>query len=255
MSSIPLPTGSPFITSSAEKSSPIAPIPLRPVSPPPPPRKLLHGLPPSYLAHLNRLLRQWLSQQTRDASGLPGQVQVPGRLWEGETLENLGKALWEGCILSTDVGDHGQQEKKSLLGMDWNTWVLSSAARRKAWGDEQREATGKFAQTPGSSRPGVPDSRALLGASSIPTSPLPSSTTSTPNRGSSRAPSISSHSGWRPETVREVAVLSKQERDGSDAEDTQERVRRWCCNIARLDGYQRYTSGQKDEWEVLDGTP
>ncbi|ORX36029.1 hypothetical protein BD324DRAFT_520177 [Kockovaella imperatae] len=108
--------------------SPIAPrsvftldhIPPRSTSPPLPPRK--EALPPRYLDHLARLLRQWLEQQIDE-----GLSEGGGRLWKDDRLEDIERALWTTLV-------------QGLLVLDWNQWALGAAERKRLWRAQRQAA-------------------------------------------------------------------------------------------------------------------
>ncbi|KAK4684262.1 hypothetical protein P7C73_g5929, partial [Tremellales sp. Uapishka_1] len=80
-----------------ELAPPSSPSPPRSSSPPLPPRRNAHNLPPSYLSHLQRLLRQWLVQQPDDSQ--PPHEGGPVQLWSDEKISELERAVWEGAVL------------------------------------------------------------------------------------------------------------------------------------------------------------
>ncbi|WVQ85237.1 hypothetical protein IAT38_007402 [Cryptococcus sp. DSM 104549] len=118
-------------------------------NPPLPPRKNLHGLPPTYLHHLRRLLNQWLKQQLRSIdsqnahtndsthAGLP----EDDCLWTDERVAQLERAIWEGAVLTPPSKD--AMRERGLLEQDWAEWTPGSARRRAAWkaqeGERQRK--------------------------------------------------------------------------------------------------------------------
>lgn len=253
------------------------PHPPRSTSPPPPPRKNALGLPPTYLKHLRALLHQWLEQQVVEDAGLPLARERPlRRLWNDERLEQLERALWQGAILPQKRKDDartsrpGQETAKTLLEVDWNTWILGAMQRRKAWkkeveakGDHEEVTavppgpTTRSKEKPNGSSGDMGSlftrSRSVPGT---PIAPLGASTANTPVTGPTRPPSVASSS--RSTTKADEAVTGSQdERDRPQAVaneyQAEERMREWVEAIARMPGYRKLALPKGEDWEVING--
>jgi hypothetical protein len=214
-------------------------IPSRPASPPLPARTNAHGLPPTYLSHLQNLLHQWLVQQTHD-DGMP--LTSPMRLWDDSQLEKLEQIIWSGAVLPQT---RDTPERRGLLQEDWVGWAIASHKRRKAWqvernaGGERRDSEdGTLRKKKRTASEVDVLSRSISGLTM---------NTSVSSKGPSRTPSIASTSKNTND------IEDRLGESGTKEEDEMEHRREWCRLISGLAGFERYAPKTKDEWEVIGG--
>ena len=227
------------------------PLPPRSSSPPLTPRRNVHGLPPRYLDHLRKLLRQWLEQQVRaDDDRLP-EHEERQRLWDDRRVKELENALWNGVVVSHKEGD-----RVGLLGLDWNAWALGAAERKRLWREEVRAAEASPVQ-PSSSVKDVDKKLAKpIPQKGVSTSdPEPTASTShprlaastshpsTPDRRSPRPPSVASTAKDVPSKLRQVETAEKEPTAKSETEDEVEKQEAWYRVITSLRGYEELPKG------------
>jgi len=236
------------------------PLPLRCSSPPLPPRKNALGLPPTYLAHLRALLHQWLTQQTTP-NCLPSTGVRPEsseRLWTDQRIQAIEKAIWHGTIIPGDKAEG----KKRLLDLGWVDWALGAARRKRIWreglplSDLNSRGKDKSATDTVRAKRHAPSSHedGTRGNLSAPTTSVSSlSAAATPQRVSSRPPSVAStERSQRGDGTRSPFGASPSIIERED-EDPERRERDLLRTLMSLRGFQRLSSQAKDEWEVLGG--
>jgi hypothetical protein len=223
------------------------------------------GLPTKHEAHTRGLIRQWLSQQTIQHVGMPGNSSR-SRLWDDTKVKQIEEAIWRGTMVAQrEPGKHG------LLDVDWADWAARAWRRRETWKQEQADmlkrkqkenvdkSTLRFLKRASRSEIDVPKRGRQLSVGtpiSIP-SMLPS-TVSTPTRPPTRPPSIASSvkSSVKPDEFSEQLTAGLQKTisgtsSGSSASD--EALEKWCETIRSLKGYEPLVTTKRDEWEVVDG--
>lgn len=97
-------------------------------------RHNLHGLPPTYLAHLKALLHQWLTQQTTPAGD--------SKLWSEKRVAQIERAIWEGAVLTS--AERGSRRESGILEQNWEGWIGGSTKRKSLWKEETRQEEEKI---------------------------------------------------------------------------------------------------------------
>jgi hypothetical protein len=223
------------------------------------------GLPPKHCAHVRALLTQWLSHQTTQNFGLPGNTSR-SRIWDDDKVKEIVDAISKGLLVAQkDVGKHG------LLEIDWADWAAKAWRRRDTWKQEQADAvkrkhketmdksTLRFLKRASQSDVDVPKRGRQLSVGTPNTiAPMIYSAISTPTRQNSRPASIASSAksavkadDFSDQLTAGLKKTLSNTSSGSSASDAAQD--KWCDKIRSLIGYEPLVSAKRDEWEVVDG--
>ena len=190
----------------------------------------VQGLPPSYLAHLRALIRQWLEQTYKNDSSTTDRATA--RLWTQEQITQIQKALWESVILPSGDQSH-------LLDIDWVDWAARSAKRKEAWREYCSQSTRDAQQN--ELRPDEV-TKDKLGISSVLNTPLLSPRL-TPSRSSSAA-SVRQTPPLLPESLGDLGQTE-------EIKDPEIKRAEFFATLSKLPGFQALST--RDEWELVDG--
>lgn len=225
------------------------------------------GLPPRYRGWLRGLVGQWIDQQLGDSDGLPGLLTTHKKLWPETKARGLEETLWTNVVMP-----QREEDKRGLLQLDWERWIVLAKTRMKTWQVEQAKQRASVDKTPNTpstktvkalrratnSDVEVP-SRARLSSSGTPAAfaSLMGSTIGTPIKSPGRPPSVASaHSTPRPDNFSDQLAAGLQRTvsgvssSGSDVDDPMEL---FCERVRGMKGFQAFDAPVRDEWEVVRG--
>lgn len=202
-------------------------------------RHNLHGLPPTYLAHLKALLHQWLTQQTTPAGD--------SKLWSEKRVAQIERAIWEGAVLTS--AERGSRRESGILEQNWEGWIGGSTKRKSLWKEETRQEEEKIkedekteAHVSRKSSMGDRDrGRLRLMVAQA------GSTASTPSNASPRASSVASTERRQGTDSAPRDVNKGKTPEQSD----QEKLQGWCRIVSTLDGYEPLSLAKADGWEDI----
>ncbi|UOH85255.1 hypothetical protein LQV05_002074 [Cryptococcus neoformans] len=202
-------------------------------------RHNLHGLPPTYLAHLKALLHQWLTQQTTPAGD--------SKLWSEKRVAQIERAIWEGAVLTS--AERGSRRESGILEQNWEGWIGGSTKRKSLWKEETRQEEEKIkedekteAHASRKSSMGDRDrGRLRLMVAQA------GSTASTPSNASPRASSVASTERRQGTDSAPRDVNKGKTPEQSD----QEKLQEWCRIVSTLDGYEPLSLAKADGWEDI----
>ena len=232
-----------------------------------PSRSTSLGLPPRYRGWFRGLIRQWIDQQLGDSDSLPGLLTTHKKLWPDIKARGLEEILWANVVMP-----QREDEKRGLLQLEWERWIVLARTRMKTWQIEQAKQQASVDKTPNTpsnktvkalrratnSDVEVP-SRARLSSSGAPAAfaSLMGSTIGTPVKSPGRPPSVASaHSTPRPDSFTDQLAAGLQRTvsgvssSGSDVDDPMEL---FCERIRGMKGFQALDTPVRDEWEVVRG--
>lgn len=204
--------------------------------PPRPPPKNAQTLPPTYLAHLSALLRQFLSQQLHTSGPSPNSAQREDRpIWDPGAVAKLHQAVWEGGMLhqGATAGTYGVEDGKAgLLGCDWDSW-LEGAVRRRQAAKARREL--EFLPT----TPAVCDLGRRGGGLQ--------SGSATPSRNGTRESSVVSKQRDGASSIHHASETGNAATSGTHAMDD------FCAILRSLPGFVAF--GGQEGWDLVAGEP